>query len=125
FQAVAGHPHHDDAGVDLPDPLPAEPQVVHDPGGVVLGDDVGRGDQPLQQLAALGPGEVEGEVPLVEVHRTVPARLVPALSELRRGHVEPETIRTLHRLDLDDVGAHGPEVGAVCTTGPEGSQVDD
>jgi hypothetical protein len=42
----------------------AEPELLDDPRGEVLDDDVGRPDEPFQQPAPVGSGEVDREVTL-------------------------------------------------------------
>ena len=61
------HSHHDQPGVQPVDGLPVETELVHHPGGEVLHQGIGDPDEPVQQLHAFGPGQVEGHRPFAHV----------------------------------------------------------
>ena len=63
--AEAGHPQHDESGVELVQPVGAQVPLLHHPRAEVLDQDVGLGDEPLEQLAALRPAQVERDRALV------------------------------------------------------------
>ena len=89
-------------------------------------DDVGGGDQPKEEVAASGLGEVERDPALVQVDRQEQrAPLVPLLGRRRHGDAEAHRVGPLDGLDLDDVGTQGGEVLGAERTGPEGGEVDD
>ena len=52
-EAEGGHAHEDDRGVHVVEAVPAESELLHDPGGVVLDHCVCGGDQPLEHGDAL------------------------------------------------------------------------
>ena len=100
--AETGDREHDDAGITAREFLPAETEVVEDPGPEVLQDHVGRDGQSPGDLPPLGHGEVDADVALPGVELGVEAgEASPDLAEVP-GHV------TLGRLELHDIGA---EVG--------------
>ena len=103
-----GQPQHHHARVDRADVVVGEPEPLHHRRREVLGDDVGRRDQPLREREPVGVAEVERDPALAEVGR-VPQRrhLVEARLLLRPDRrVEPQAVGPLHRLDLDHLRAH-------------------
>src|SRR5206468_12478428 len=91
--AETGDREHDDAGITAREFLPAETEVVEDPGPEVLQDHVGRDGQSPGDLPPLGRGEVDADVALPGVELSVEAgEASPDLAEVP-GHV------TLGRLE--------------------------
>ena len=75
----AGHPHHDEVGLDLAQRLVVEPGVVEHPGRVVLDDDVARRDEPAHEVDAPRVAEVDRQALLVRVERGEDRAALPVL----------------------------------------------
>ena len=113
LETEARHPQHDHVGLDGADLVVAEPELLDDTRGEVLEHDVDVRDEAFEDLLALGAGEVEGQVTLVEVRR-LPHRaaLVPVVALLGERAAVAEAVRPLDRLHLDHVRAERAEVHA-------------
>jgi hypothetical protein len=118
--AEARQAHHDQAGVDLRQRLPAQAELVEHAGAEVLHHDVGLGHQPAHHLDAV-------RVLQVHRHRLLVARLqVPpqrgALVELAP---LAQRIAAIGRFDLDHLGAELGEDARGEGAGDQGAEFDD
>jgi hypothetical protein len=96
------------------------------PGREVLDDGVGTGDEALDEVHALGPGQVERYRPLAHVHAVEqPAVLPPALGARRGAGGEADAVGPLDRLHLHHVGPEGGQEVGGRRARPEGGEVDD
>ena len=97
--AEAGHAQHDEPGVELVQPVGPEPPALHHAGPEVLDQHVGVRDEALEQLAALGPAEVERDGALV-ARDDLPPQAVAVLAVAVGARGVAARV-----LDLDHVGA--------------------
>ena len=105
--------------------VPAEAEVVHDPRREVLEQHVGVVDEPEEQVAPLGAGEVEGDAALVVVRAVVQrAPLPPAVLRRRPRRRVAHEVGAGDRLDLDHVGAERAEHVGRGRSGPPRGAVD-
>ena len=91
----------DQAGVEGAERLPVMPPSLHGAGGEVFSHHVRVGDEPVEDVAALGLAHVQGDVALVPTLHLV--RQVNAVFDVMAGH---RRLRFTGPIDLDHVGAH-------------------
>ena len=117
--AESGDPQHHQGRVDLLQIVGPEAPFLQHPGPEVLDHHVGLGDQPAQDVLALGLAEVQGDGPLVPGDH-LPPQAVPVLGQaVGAGRVAPGV------LDLDDVGAPVAEQHRGDRRGVDRAQVQD
>ena len=78
-EAEPGHAEHDRPRVRGVNLVPAEPELLHDPRGEVLDDDVGPVHQLLRERTTCFLAEVERDVAFADVHRLRYRRPFPHL----------------------------------------------
>ena len=125
-QTEGGHAHHHELGVDLVHALPAEPELLHDPGGVVLDEHIGAAQQALEHRNSLGPGQIEGDASLsgvggVEDRAPFPPGVLGGTLGARVAH----QVGTGGRLHFDDIGAQAGQHVERRRACPPGRAVDD
>ena len=119
--AVAGDAHQHQAGVDCLELLWPEPPFLQRAWSKILAQDVGLGDEPLEERRPLWLAQVEGDRLLVALLRE-PGIAVAALA--RRAELA-QRVAEAGLLDLDDLGAELAEDGGGERPGDEGREVDD
>src|SRR5690606_39073501 len=92
----------DQAGIDIPQRLVAQPEPLHRVVAVVLDEHIGFGHELLQHLLAPRVLQVERDTPLVAIHHHEGRRLA---IDVWRQHAAG-IVTTVDLLDLDDLGAH-------------------
>ena len=119
--AVARDAHQHQAGVHGLQLVRPQAPLLHGAGPEILAEDVGLGDEALEERSTLGLAEVEGDGLLVALLRE-PSIAVAALAG------RPEFAQRIARprlLDLDDLGAELAEDGGCERPSDEGRKVDD
>ena len=115
---------HHEARVDLVQTLRGEPEPVEDPGTVVLHEDVGPGDELVEQPPSVVAAQVSSDRLLV----AVAGQEVGGHRRLRRpdeGRTPRPRVVAVRGLDLDDAGTEVAHRHAGMRTGEGSSEVDD
>ena len=120
FLSVARDAHHDEVGVDGLERVGPQAPLLHGARPEILAQDIGLGDQPLEERRALGLAQVEGDRLLVALLREPGVAVAPLAgrAELAQRVAEPRL------LDLDDLGAELAEHGGGKRPRDEGREVD-
>ncbi len=118
--AVAGHPGDDQARVLLPERLGRQPPAFQRARPEVLHQDVGAGEQPAQQLLAVGGAQVAGDRHLVPGHDRPPQRLAVRFLPPPLTH----RVALARQLDLDHLGPEIAEQLAAERPGQQLAQLD-
>ena len=123
-QAEPWHPDNDQVGLQRHQRLVVQTEVLDNSRREVLDDHVGLRGQPAGDLEAPLRGQIECEVPLVEVGGLPDrAALVPVVALEGKGSRVTETVGPLDGFDFDDVGAKRTEVTRRIRAGPKSGQV--
>ena len=106
------------------DGVPTQSELVDHPGREVLHQGIGHPNEPVQQIHALGPGQVQSDRSLAHVG-VVKGRpvLPPLVIGGSSGRAEPHPIGPLYRLDVDDIGPQRRQNQGSIGAGPEGGHV--
>ena len=119
--AVARDAHQHEAGVHGLQLVRPQAPLLHGAGPEILAEDVGLGDEALEEGSALGLAEVEGDRLLVAL---LGEPGVAIAARTRRAELA-ERVAQPRLLDLDDLGAELAEDGRGERPGDEGRKVDD
>ena len=121
-----GHAHHHRARVGGVHDVPAEVELLEHARGEVLDHEIGACDQPQEEVAPGGAGEIERDALLVEVGlEEERAQLPPLRSVHERTPGHAHAVDAGDRLDVDHVGAERREHAGGRGPGPPRGQVDD
>ena len=106
--AVAGGRHHNDVGLDAPQVSVFQTKLLDDAGREILGEHIGDGNQPAQQIQPLGVAQFQGEAQLVAVLFVEIGAAIPesALDFVAVNRIAAIAFQAAHRLQPDDLRAH-------------------
>ena len=107
-EPVAGGRHHDDVRLYFAEVLVFQTEVLDHPGGEILGENVGNGDQLAKNPEALRFAQVQGDAQFVAVLLVEIGALVPELAGdvVLIDRVAAVALQPAGGLQADDLGAH-------------------